>query len=103
MASHRKGSAFKRRNDGWRYARQGPAGREGNATHCSDGTCECGKQVYYTREQARQAATQLYPGQRMRIYTCDEKANAVTAVFHLTSLNASKTTHYRNYYRGRPA
>jgi hypothetical protein len=59
-------------------------------------TCgACGKQAYTTKATAKQAATRLHPGTRMRVYQCHD-----TNWWHLTSQDAATTAQHRDRAAG---
>jgi len=59
------------------------------------GTCPgCGKRAYTSRATAKAAARRLYPGARMRAYSCPG-----TPWWHLTSQDAEHTARMRERSR----
>ncbi len=64
-----------------------PAGRRQPVTTCP----ECGKKAFTSKENAKAAATVLYPGRKMRTYNCHG-----TSWWHMTSQDAARTTEMRD-------
>jgi hypothetical protein len=59
------------------------------------GTCpECGKRAYTSKATAKAAARRLYPGARIRAYSCPG-----TPWWHLTSQDAERTARMRERTR----
>ena len=55
-------------------------------------TCsQCGKRAYTSKPSAKKAAQVLYPGQRMRAYSCPG-----TRWWHLTSQDAATTAEMKD-------
>ncbi len=61
------------------------------------GTCPgCGKRAYTSKATAKAAARRLYPGTRMRAYSCPG-----TPWWHLTSQDAAHTARMRDQQAAR--
>jgi negative regulator of replication initiation len=62
------------------------------------GICpECGKRAYTSKATAKAAARRLYPGARIRAYSCPG-----TPWWHLTSQDAERTARMRDQQAARP-
>lgn len=84
-----RGQGGRRRND--------PNRRESRALPMA--TCpECGKQSYVSKQVAKTAARQVYPGDQMRVYAC----SSGNGFWHLTSQTTGQTTRIREYLADHP-
>jgi hypothetical protein len=81
-----------------RHIRGKEARRSRAAQQKALGTCPgCGKRAYTSRAAAKAAARRLYPGARMRAYSCPG-----TPWWHLTSQDAAAAARMRDQQAARP-
>jgi hypothetical protein len=75
------------------------AGRRSAPQQQALGICpECGKRAYTSKATAKAAARRLYPGGRIRAYSCPG-----TPWWHLTSQDAERTARMREHAVQTPA
>ncbi len=75
-----------------RETRKPPSGQSRPIATCP----ECGKQAYTSKGSAKRAAEALYPGRKIRVYTCHRDPRW----WHLTSQDAARTAEMRDLRAG---